>query len=1050
MAAQELESLLIKILGDATGLQKAMKAAEQTVKMTTSAIADNLHKVGSSMRSLGKTMTATVTAPIVAGLSASVYAFAGFNDSLTKSTSIMGTMSEKTRGQLKQTALTLSGESVFSAKQMADAYYFLASAGMTAAESIAALPHVNRFAIAGAFDLATATDLLTDAQSALGMNVGTVAEQMRSMVEISDVLVGANTLANASVEQFSQALTHKAAAALKTYGKSVQEGVAVLTVMADQGTKGAEAGIQLDRLTRLMTGANNANQESFKRLGFAVFDANGEMRNYADIIENVTTSTAHMTPEVRSAELAALGFDARIQGVLLPLLGTANAIRINQYELERMAGITQEVADKQLVSFSNQMKIVWNQITNVAIAIGDKLAPWIVKLGKTVKSLLKWWGQTSDAFQNTVIVIAIVVAAIGPLIFAFGTLFIAAASYMKIQVWMELHNLSFSASTILNTITTAARTVATWLLSAAQWALNAAMAAMPYALALAGIAAMVVGIYKLNKGVKDLNKEQNRLNKLNQDAVEIRDAELKKEREKINASGKEGSRARVTMMEKALIKSQKAAQDLKNNIKRGTAAAEELAPTMWSLGQWGKSVYEEQINKMDDLRNRLELEKDHREELMEQYKKERKMLSDSDAIGMSLGGEANALAEEVKALEDLNKELIEQKETFGMTASEIQIYRARLKGADDTMIHSLVTTQLQNDALMEEIKILEEEEAQLEKREQLYKDMNESMDQQIATMNMTTAEVDLYKASLEGLSDVEMMILKIKSDKLVKMKEEKKLMDEGERLTKAMRKPAEKLADGQEKLKEMLELGAISVETYGRAMDKLEKDMQVKVSFSISGIDAVASGSLEAMARIEEFRALAAEPNKVDFREQGQAIVDAPAIAAEEARLAAIRKKIEDDFAAEQAKGDIKDTIEWKQKNTPFAAVDSAQAGLEWTEGRDMTVSDLPSGVQMNEKDEAEAERRQAEHLESIKIPLPEKKSQAQLWQEREDAKPDKKPVYMPDVHSVFSGASNTADVGSGGESGLEKENKTANEVTAEATTRIADALENTTTAGFN
>jgi len=1030
---QELESLLIKILGDATGLQNAMKQAEQTVKMTTSAIADNLHKVGRSMQAVGKTMTATVTAPIVAGLSASVYAFAGFNDSMTKSTSIMGVMSEKTRGQLKQTALQLSGESVFSAKQMADAYYFLASAGMSAAESMAALPHVNKFAIAGAFDLATATDLLTDAQSALGMNIGTVEQKMRSMVEIADVLVGANTLANASVEQFSQALTHKAAAALKTYGKSVQEGVAVLTVMADQGTKGAEAGIQLDRLTRLMTGANNANQESFKRLGFAVFDANGEMRNYADIIENVTTSTAHMTPEVRSAELAALGFDARIQGVLLPLLGTADAIRINQYELERMAGITQEVADKQLASFGNQMKIIWNQITNVAIAIGEKLAPWIVSLGKKVKSLIKWWKGTSDAFKNTAIVVAIVVAAIGPLIMAFGTLFIAAAAYMKIQVWMAAHNVTFSASTMLNTITTAARTIGTWLLTAAQWALNAAMAAMPYALALAGIAAMVVGIYNLNSGVKKLNKEIDRRNKLNKQAIDIRDKELQQERARLDASGKEGSKTRVDALGKGVLKTKKNIQDLKNNIEQANNEAAKLEPTMWSLGQWGKKVYDEQISKVDDLTNRLALEEEHHEQIIGKYKEERKMLAESNAAGMSIGGEANALADEVKSLEDMNKSLIEQKATFGMTASEIEIYRARLKGADDTMIHSLVTTQLHNDALEEEIKLLEEEEAELKKREELFKDMNESMDEQIATLNMTTAEVNLYKAAQEGLTDIELALLKIKSDKLVKMKEEKKLMDEGEKLTKAMRKPAEKLADGQKKLKEMLELGAISVETYGRAMEKLEKDMQVKVSFSISGIDAVAAGSLEAMARVEEFRALAANPNKVDFRKEGQAIVDAPRIAAE--------------AEAEQAMWDEEqrrqNTIEWKQKNTPDAPVDSTQKGLEWTAGRNMTVNDLPGSME-NYTGEGLGGESAVE-----KIPLPEKKSQAQLWQEREDAKPDKKPVYMPDVHSVFSGGNNTVGAGSGGESEIVKETRDSNEIIADNTGKMVDAFGNISQAGF-
>ena len=65
----------------------------------------------------------------------------------------------------------LSAEATASAKEAADAFFFLASAGLDGKQSIAALPIVAQFAQAGAFGLARATDLLTDAQTALGLSV---------------------------------------------------------------------------------------------------------------------------------------------------------------------------------------------------------------------------------------------------------------------------------------------------------------------------------------------------------------------------------------------------------------------------------------------------------------------------------------------------------------------------------------------------------------------------------------------------------------------------------------------------------------------------------------------------------------------------------------------------------------------------------------------------------------------------------------------------------------------------------------------------------------
>ena len=118
----------------------------------------------------------------VAGLAVvSVKAFANFDAAMVKSTAIMGDVSDAMRNDMSAAAREVAKTTTFSAAQAAEAFFFLASAGLDAEQSIAALPKVAEFAQAGMFDMATATDLLTDAQSALGLSSDDAAENLENL-----------------------------------------------------------------------------------------------------------------------------------------------------------------------------------------------------------------------------------------------------------------------------------------------------------------------------------------------------------------------------------------------------------------------------------------------------------------------------------------------------------------------------------------------------------------------------------------------------------------------------------------------------------------------------------------------------------------------------------------------------------------------------------------------------------------------------------------------------------------------------------------------------
>ncbi len=222
---------------------------------------------------------------------------------------------------------------------------------MNAQQSLKALPAVARFARAGNFDLARATDLVTDAQTAMGLSSKNSSANLRNLVHVSDVLVGANTIANASTEQFSEALTNGLASALRQVDKPLEEGVALLAAFAQQGIKGADAGTAASIVMRDLQTKAIANKEAFAAMGVKVYDAAGKMQSLPNVIHDLEKALSGASDEQKKATLLTLGFSDKSVKYVQAVLGMSDAIREYQKQLEKMGGTTKEVADKMLTDW---------------------------------------------------------------------------------------------------------------------------------------------------------------------------------------------------------------------------------------------------------------------------------------------------------------------------------------------------------------------------------------------------------------------------------------------------------------------------------------------------------------------------------------------------------------------------------------------------------------------------------------------------------------------------------------------------------------------------
>lgn len=395
--------------GDTVALTRSLQGAQAAMT-----------QAGRRMSAIGRGISTKVTLPILAVGIGAIKAFADFDNAMQQSIAIMGDVSDTMRNEMAEAAREVARTTTTGSAKAAEAFFFLASAGLTAKQSVAALPQVARFAQAGMFNMAVATDLATDAQSALGLTVDDAEQNLVNLTRVTDVLVKANTLANASVLQFSESLTREAGAALKTFNISIEEGVAVLAAFADQGVKSQIAGTGLARILRLMSAAATKHKVELEKLGIAIFDDEGKIRNLADIIGDMEVAFGRMSDETRTAALESIGFTARVQGIILPLLGTSKAIREYQKALEGANGITKEISDIQLESFTSQLKLMWNQIVLAADAAAGTMEPAMRKMAIAIRDGARDFEDMSEQARKTIVVILGLVAGVGPLLLLFG------------------------------------------------------------------------------------------------------------------------------------------------------------------------------------------------------------------------------------------------------------------------------------------------------------------------------------------------------------------------------------------------------------------------------------------------------------------------------------------------------------------------------------------------------------------------------------------------------------------------------------------------------
>ena len=288
-------------------------AVSSAIKMT-GGIGSAL-KVAGTVAGVGAAAIGAATTAVVAFGKSSVTTGMDFDKAMSQVAATMGTTSDEISG-LTEYAMQMGSRTVFTATQAAEALNYMALAGYDAETSMKMLPNVLNLASAGSMELARASDMLTDTQTAFGLSIE------RTTLLVDEMAKAAST-GNTSVEQLGDAFLTVGGLVQELNGGMVdlgdgadqwvdgtQQMEIALTAMANAGIKGTEAGTHMRNMLLKLASPTSEGTKQMERLGVSVFDAEGNMRSLDKIFQDLSGTLGNLTQEQKIKAISDL-FNAR-------------------------------------------------------------------------------------------------------------------------------------------------------------------------------------------------------------------------------------------------------------------------------------------------------------------------------------------------------------------------------------------------------------------------------------------------------------------------------------------------------------------------------------------------------------------------------------------------------------------------------------------------------------------------------------------------------------------------------------------------------------------
>lgn len=262
---------------------------------------------------------------------------------------------------LKAKAKEMGASTKYTASEAAEGLNILAMAGLNATEATESIGDVLNLAGAGAMSLEQSASYLTGAVK--GFN-----DEMGNSAYYADLMAKGATMANTSVSGLGEALSGVSATA-NAYKQSAESTSVALLRLAEQNVTGSEAATAMSRaMADLYTPTDKA-QKALDKLGISTYDANGNARDFNDVVDELNGALANYSDEERLAYESTIFTTFGMKAFQKMTVSTTETVKKFKDGLKDAAGSAMQQYATQTDNLEGKMAILNSALEAVGIQV---------------------------------------------------------------------------------------------------------------------------------------------------------------------------------------------------------------------------------------------------------------------------------------------------------------------------------------------------------------------------------------------------------------------------------------------------------------------------------------------------------------------------------------------------------------------------------------------------------------------------------------------------------------------------------------------------------
>lgn len=403
----------LDINGFLTSLRSAQSEADKASKNIVTKFGANMQSAGKKLTSAGSTLTKSVTVPIVGLGTAAIKTSSDFESAMSKVSAISGATGTNLN-KLNKKAQEMGSKTKFSATEAANAFEYMAMAGWKTEDMLDGIEGIMNLAAASGEDLATTSDIVTDALTAFGLSA-------KDSGHFADVLAKASSSANTNVSMLGESFKYVAPVA-GALGYSAEDTAIALGLMANAGIKGSQAGTALrGSISRLVKPTDDA-AAMMDKYGISLTNADGTMKPLGEVMNNLREKLGGLS-EAEQAQAAATLFGQEAMSGMLAIINASDSDYQSLTDsIYNADGAAQQMADTMLNNLSGQLTLLKSALEGLAIQFGEILMPYIKQFVGWLQSLVQKLQEMTPEQKEQIVKWAAFAAAIGPVLVVVGKL----------------------------------------------------------------------------------------------------------------------------------------------------------------------------------------------------------------------------------------------------------------------------------------------------------------------------------------------------------------------------------------------------------------------------------------------------------------------------------------------------------------------------------------------------------------------------------------------------------------------------------------------------